>query len=235
MYQVSIQNFSGPLDLLLQLVESKNLSITDLSLAQVTQEYISYINEQENIDPQELADFLVIASTLLLIKSKALLPSLTLNNEEEKEILDLETRLKIYKKYKEAAEFLKGKIKKEIFVINRSSWFDVTPSFSPPLRFEVDYLANSLQNILEQITGDKEIILEEKKIEKIKTLEERIKELIERLTKGNKYKLSDLVEDKESKIDLILTFLAILHLAKRKIISLQQNNNFDEIWISSQS
>ena len=235
MYQVSLQQFTGPLDLLLQLVESKNLSITDLSLAQVTQEYINYINEKDNINPEELADFLVIASTLLLIKSKALLPSLILKPEEEEEILDLETRLKIYKKYKEAAEFLKNTIKKEIFLINRPSWFNVSSSFNPPPHFEINYLVNSLENILSQIGGNEEVVLEKKKIEKIKTLEERIKELVERLTNNNKYKLSDLVDNKENKIDLILTFLAILHLAKRKIINLEQNNNFGEIWISTQS
>lgn len=235
MYQVSLQQFSGPLDLLLQLVESKNLSITDLSLAQVTQEYITYINEQENINPEELADFLVIAATLLLIKSKALLPSLILEPEEQQEILDLETRLKLYKQYKDAAEFLKGKIKKEIFIINRSSWFEVVPEFRPPPHFEVNHLVYSIQKILEEISSEESTILEEKKIQKIKTLEERITELINRLTKGSRYTLTDLVEAKDNKMDLILTFLAILHLAKRKLINLQQNNNFDEIWISNQS
>ena len=101
MYQVSTQQFTGPLDLLLQLVEKKNLAITELSLAQVTQEYVAFLNEQEEINPEDLADFLVIASTLLLIKSRSLLPSLVLAPEEETEIMDLETRLKIYKLYKD--------------------------------------------------------------------------------------------------------------------------------------
>ena len=99
MYEITTKEFSGPLDLLLQLVEKKNLEITEISLAQVTQDYVTYIGNQELVHPEELADFLVIASTLLLIKSKSLLPTLELEIEEQEEILDLENHLQLYKIY----------------------------------------------------------------------------------------------------------------------------------------
>ncbi|MGC8651298.1 MAG: segregation and condensation protein A [Minisyncoccia bacterium] len=235
MYQVSTQQFTGPLDLLLQLVEKKNLEITELSLAQVTQEYVSFVSEEQAINPEDLADFLVIASTLLLIKSRSLLPSLSLGQEEETEIMDLETRLKLYKLYKEAGIKIKEMFKKEIFVLSRPSWKNIETQFSPPPHFVLENLASSFLTILQEIKGEETKPLAEKKIYTIISLEERIKELIERLTHGTKFNLKDLSLNKEDKVDLILTFLAVLHLAKQKIIKLNQNNNFDDIWITNQS
>ena len=235
MYQVSTQQFTGPLDLLLQLVEKKNLAITELSLAQVTQEYVAFLNEQEEINPEDLADFLVIASTLLLIKSRSLLPSLVLAPEEETEIMDLETRLKIYKLYKEAGGKIKEMFKKEIYVLNRPSWKNIEPKFSPPSNCSLESLNLDFLKILKEIQIEKAQPLAEKKIQKIASLEERIKELIQKITSGKMFRLLDLTKEKQNKIDLILTFLAALHLAKQKIIKIKQKDNFGEIWISNQS
>ena len=235
MYQVSTQQFTGPLDLLLQLVEKKNLAITELSLAQVTQEYVAFLNEQEEINPEDLADFLVIASTLLLIKSRSLLPSLVLAPEEETEIMDLETRLKIYKLYKEAGGKIKEMFKKEIYVLNRPSWKNIEPKFSPPSNCSLESLSLAFLKILKEIQTEKTQPLAEKKIQKIASLEERIKELIQKITSGKMFRLLDLTKEKQNKIDLILTFLAVLHLAKQKIIKIKQKDNFGEIWISNQS
>jgi len=235
MYQVSTQQFTGPLDLLLQLVEKKNLAITELSLAQVTQEYVAFLNEQEEINPEDLADFLVIASTLLLIKSRSLLPSLVLAPEEETEIMDLETRLKIYKLYKEAGGKIKEMFKKEIYVLNRPSWKNIEPKFSPPSNCSLESLNLAFLKILKEIQIEKAQPLAEKKIQKIASLEERIKELIQKITSGKMFRLLDLTKEKQNKIDLILTFLAVLHLAKQKIIKIKQKDNFGEIWISNQS
>jgi len=235
MYQVSTQQFTGSLDLLLQLVEKKNLAITELSLAQVTQEYVAFLNEQEEINPEDLADFLVIASTLLLIKSRSLLPSLVLAPEEETEIMDLETRLKIYKLYKEAGGKIKEMFKKEIYVLNRPSWKNIEPKFSPPSNCSLESLSLAFLKILKEIQTEKAQPLAEKKIQKIASLEERIKELIQKITSGKMFRLLDLTKEKQNKIDLILTFLAVLHLAKQKIIKIKQKDNFGEIWISNQS
>ncbi|NMB92016.1 MAG: segregation/condensation protein A [Parcubacteria group bacterium] len=235
MYQITIQNFSGTLDLLLQLVEKKNLAITELSLAQVTQEYVTFVNEQEQINAEDLAEFLVIASTLLLIKSRSLLPSLTLAPEEENEILDLETRLKIYQLYKIAGEEIKKMFRKEIYIMARSGWKNVEPQFLPPPHLSADILSLSFQKILSELQIEDTPLLAEKKIKKIQTLEERIKTLLQKITQGSRFRLQDLSLNKNDKIDLILTFLAALHLAKKKIITIKQNNNFDDIWILNQS
>jgi segregation and condensation protein A len=251
MYQVNIQQFSGPLDLLLQLVEKQNLAITELSLAQVTQEYVAFLNEQEEINSEDLADFLVIASTLLLIKSRSLLPSLVLAPEEEVEIMDLETRLKIYKLYKEAGGKLKEMFKKEIYVFDRPSWKSIEAKFLPPPHCSLESLNMAFLKILREIQIEGTKPLTEKKIQRIISLKERIKELIQKITQGKMFRLQDLAKEKQDKIDgsttltidleqsrridLILTFLAALHLVKQKIIKIEQKNNFGEIWISNQS
>lgn len=103
MFNIKTEQFSGPLDLLLRLIEERNLQITDISLSNVTNEYLEYIKQAES-STNELADFLVIASTLILIKSKAILPTLELSSEETEEILDLKERLILYKIFKQKTQ-----------------------------------------------------------------------------------------------------------------------------------
>lgn len=231
MYNVSIQQFTGPLDLLLQLVEKKNLEITKISLAQVTQDYMNYIGDQTLVHPDELADFLVIASTLLLIKSKSLLPTLELKSEEQEEILDLENRLQLYKIYKEQGTKMYELWNKYSFLFTRPPWKDTEVKFSPPKNLSLSSLSQSFKEVLKSF--EEEIPLKEKKINKIVTLKQRIKELVHKLTQGKKYKLEELVPDKNKRVELILTFLAVLYLVKENIIKIKQEKNFGSIWISN--
>ena len=105
-YNIKLEQFEGPLDLLLQLTEQEKLDITRVSLAQIADQYLEYISNAKNITLAHLADFLSVASKLILIKSKALLPLLQFTEEEEEEIKDLEHQLAEYKKFKEAAQKL---------------------------------------------------------------------------------------------------------------------------------
>ena len=231
MYNVSTEQFTGPLDLLLQLVEKKNLEITEISLAQVTQDYINYAGDQTLVHPEELADFLVIASTLLLIKSKSLLPTLELEIGEQEEILDLENRLQLYKIYKEQGIKMYEIWNKRLYLFTRLPWKDTEVKFLPPKNFSVSSLSESFKKVLEFF--EEEIPLEEKKILKIVTLKQRIKELVQKLTHGRDYNLEELVPDKNKRIELVFTFLAILYLVKEDVVKIKQDKNFGPIWISS--
>ncbi len=111
-YSLALETYQGPLDKLLELIEEKKLAITELALAEVTSDFLSYVEELQKKEAGSvklgfLADFLVIASKLLLIRSKALLPSLTLTEEEKEDIHDLETRLKVYQELKHAQRHVK--------------------------------------------------------------------------------------------------------------------------------
>jgi len=231
MYEITTEKFSGPLDLLLQLVEKKNLEITEISLAQVTQDYVTYIGDQTLVHPEELADFLVIASTLFLIKSKSLLPTLELKTEEEEEILDLENRLQLYKIYKEQGIKIYEIWNKGFYLFARLPWKDTKIKFSPPKNFSLSCLTKSFKKVLESF--EEEIPLEEKKIIKVVTLKQRIKELVQKLTQGKDYRLEELVPDKNKRIELVLTFLAILYLVKEDVVKIKQEKNFGSIWISN--
>lgn len=231
MYEISTQQFSGPLDLLLQLVEKKNLEITEISLAKVTQDYLNYIGDQVLVRSEELADFLVIASTLLLIKSKSLLPTLRLEVEEEEEILDLENRLQLYKIYKGQGVKIYEIWSKNFYLFTRPAWKDIRIKFSPPDNFSLSQLPQFFKKVLESF--EEKAPLQEKKITKIVTLKQRIQELVRKLTKSKDYNLEELVPDKNKRIDLIITFLAVLFLVKENIIKIKQEKNFGSIWISS--
>src|SRR3989344_6512294 len=107
-FEVKTRNYSGPLEKLLELIEEKKLEITSVNIAEVTGDFISYVRGLEGkIEHRTLADFLVIAARLILIKSKVLLPSLELTEEEEGDIRDLEARLVIYREYKAAGELVR--------------------------------------------------------------------------------------------------------------------------------
>src|SRR3989344_813986 len=105
--QIKTEQFEGPLDLLLQLIEDQQLDISTLALARVTEQFLQHIKDLQVKIPVNLADFLVIAAKLLVIKSKSLLPNLELGIEEEEAAFDLTAQLLLYKKYKEAAKYLK--------------------------------------------------------------------------------------------------------------------------------
>ena len=232
MYQVTVAAFNGPLDLLLQLITSKNLEITQISLAQITSDYTNYVaNNTTHFSPTELADFLVILATLLLIKSKALLPNLELTSDEESEVLNLEERLTLYKFFREQGQYLNEQIQKKKFLYARPLNNEDVAIFLPPPNLTALDLYQSFQRLTSILEPEEE--LEEHKINKRISLEERIKSLLSRLAHNQTYTLEDLVADPLRKTDLILTFLAILQLSKDGFVTIDQKNNFEAIWITS--
>src|SRR3990167_10380841 len=107
-FAVKTQVFEGPLDLLLELISKRKLFVNDVSLSQVTDDFIAYIQEHDEFPLSESAEFILVASTLMLIKSRSLLPTLELTEEEEESIHDLEDRLALYARTKELAVELKS-------------------------------------------------------------------------------------------------------------------------------
>src|SRR3989344_2636894 len=131
MLKTKLQQFEGPLDLLLSLIEQRQLDITTIALAEVTEQFLQYIKELKHIDPTVLADYLSIAAKLLVIKSKAILPTLELEAEEEDAGFDLEAKLLLYKQFKEVAKYLKTLDNKRKQSFSRSATFEQKISFYP--------------------------------------------------------------------------------------------------------
>lgn len=161
MYKIKLEQFEGPLDLLLRLIEQQKFDITRVSLSQVTDQFIEYLDQTEDLSLDELVDFLVVAVKLLLIKSKALLPSL--NPEEEEEIQKLEDQLKIYKEYFEASKKIDEIILKKNFSFIREKSLKIIPIFCPPKNLNKNILAEIFTEILKDLEAAINPIISEKK------------------------------------------------------------------------
>lgn len=227
-YELKTEKFSGPIEKLLELIEAKHLDITELSLAEVTADFLNYLKTIEKTEPRLLADFIVVASRLLLIKSKALLPILEVNEEEEKEIKDLEERLRLYKDFRDARENIKKFWNEKPLIFSREFLAFQPAFFYPPKDFDAGQLHLAISRI---ITDLNQFVLETKNIKiSIISLEEKMNEMMERV-KSSAFKFKDFIKDK-SRSEIVALFLAVLHLLKNKLVQVEQEEHFAEINIS---
>jgi len=228
------EKFQGPLGLLLQLIEQEELDITEVSLAKIADQYIDYIKKSGEINPDDMADFLVIAAKLLYIKSKALLPYLY--TEEDEEIEELEQQLKMYKEFLEAMKVIEAMIGRRKFMFAREfdkrSILANLKIFSPPAKLTKNNLATVFKNLISQIKPEEEILEEEKLARKI-NIEDKILAIQKALLDKIKVSFSKVLEKAESKTEIIVSFLAILELIKQRDIVVEQEGLFSEIVISA--
>ena len=148
-FQIKTEVFEGPMDLLLKLIEKRKLLINDVSLAKVTDDFISFLQNREMYSIKDTSEFLVIASTLLLIKSKSLLPNLDLTEEEKTDMYDFELKLKIYKKIKELSVHIKSMFgEKMLFFPNARK---MEPVFSPDTSMNKENLAGAIFTVIKNL------------------------------------------------------------------------------------
>lgn len=229
MLQTKTKNFEGPLDLLLSLIEQRQLDITQIALAEVTEQFLHYIKQLENADPTTLSDYLAIAAKLLVIKSKAILPSLEVEPEEEDAGFDLESRLILYKQFKEVAKFLKRLDNRR-----RQSWtrlvtFEEKISFFPDPTITTKELHAGILSVLMQL---KELDnLPKAKIKDAISIQSKINHLQEILSRQIETRLGDLIRQAKNRDDIIVTFLALLELIKQRIFTAEQDALFAEVII----
>jgi segregation and condensation protein A len=226
---VKIEQFEGPLDLLLQLIENQELDITAVSLAKVTEQFLGYVKSLQDKNPLSLANFLAIAAKLLVIKSKALLPNLELDLEEEETAFDLTQQLLLYKKYKEAARFLKC-----LDLKRRQSWVREVElndriTFLPDPDITVENLGLSLRSLAEEL---KEIVrLPQKVMAQVVSITEKIEHIQKLISDKIETSLSDLIKESKDKTEVIVTFLALLELIKQRVLVVEQEKIFSDITI----
>ncbi len=230
---LKLEKFEGPLSLLLQLIEQEELDITQISLAKIADEYVSYLKEVKNIDPEEMADFLVVAARLLLIKSKALLPYLF--PEEEEEIKDFEDQLKMYQEFLTATKKVAAIIGKKRFMFGRpfnrkaSVFFDKL--FAPPKKLTAADLGMVFADLLGRIKPA-ELELAEERMERKISIEDRILAIEQGLFERIKISFSKILETAQSKTEIIVSFLAMLELIKQRTVFVEQLELFGEIEIN---
>lgn len=233
-FSIKTQVFEGPLELLLSLIEKRKLFISDISLAQVADDYIAYIKEFEgNSKMGDLAQFILVASTLVLIKSKSLLPTLTLSEDEQESIDDLEDRLKQYQKYKDLSRHLKERfgVQTEYFRIPTK---DKKIVFTPDKNTTTVRIFETIKQILQAIP--KKEFVPKAIVQKVISLEEMMDNLSERITKSMKMSFKEFSgHGKVEKVNVIVSFLAMLELVKQGIIIVRQDRDFHDIEIETQS
>jgi len=230
-YKVKLEQFEGPLDLLLQLIEDQKLDITQVSLANVTDQYIQHLHnavDKHQISAGELADFLLVASKLLLIKSKALLPYLEWGEEEE--AADLERQLKLYKEYLEASKVIHKMIMKKKFSFSREKLLTVKAvGFNPPKTMTTKKILKVFNLILEDL---KPIVqLPKDVIRKTISIQEKISQIRNKILEKANMNFGELLKSAKDKTDVIVSFLALLELIKQQTIDVRQDKLFDDMKI----
>lgn len=228
-FSIKTAVFEGPLELLLELIEKRKLLINDISLANVTDEYMKHVALMERNPLSETTEFIALASTLLLIKSRSLLPVLQLTKEEEESIDSLEERLKLYQIYRDAGILL-------------AKAFDVTPAYerefienTTPL-----FLLDSFTELTPLKDAIREVVLKlPKKVEKPKvhvrktvSLEDMMERLKSRIERQMRFGFRDFAGSTE-RGTIIVGFLAILEMVKQGTVMVRQLGRFEDMEIES--
>lgn len=223
--------FEGPLDLLLDLIEKRKLLINDISLASVADEFISYVQNSPELPVGETAEFVSLAATLLLIKSRSLLPSLNLTDEESHDIKELEYRLEVYKLIKEAAKGLPlaSNYLYDGYAPEPEAMYLPDPSVTP------SGLRSAAQSLVDGFPAL--VSLPKVAVKKIISLEDMISTMATRIGSAFRMSFKDFSsshshkEVAEARHHVIVSFLALLELVKQGIIKATQQG--DDIHLES--
>jgi len=230
-FYIKTEVFEGPLELLLELVEKRKLLINDISLASVTDEYLAMVTDMQERSLPHTTQFVQLAATLLLIKSKSLLPILDLTDEEESAIENLEVRLKHYQIFRQAAQSVEQIFGKNL-LYERRYVQNIDPIFTLDSFTDLDILGETLHSLVSNLPQ-----IEKKPKVTIKTvisLEEMIARLQERVESAARITLRELLNhDSETKI-VIVGFLAILESVKQGSVMVSQIEHFADIHIEKE-
>lgn len=227
-YAIKTDIFEGPLELLLQLIEKRKLFVNDVSLAEVADDFIEYVEKNDDFPIDQASYFILVASALLLIKSKSLLPNLALTDEEQSNIDELENRLILYKRYRELSQKIGNIMGKKVCIapIKRTR-FVLQSVFTPGEDISVSNISQSIRNVISRIPTLDDI--PQATVQKMVRLEDTIEALIERVKTNLKTSFSDFTGGTKEKKTIIVSFLAMLELVKRGIIHVQQTTHFNDI------
>lgn len=226
-FAVAQGTFEGPLGLLLELIEKAELQITDVSLAKVAEDYLAYIDSHE-VPPAEMADFLLVATRLIYLKSRELLPFLQ-TPDEDASAERLKDQLRIYREYAQAAERLQKLYGGQLlvprpFVVRVR---DTTPQFAPASNVTMQALNESFKGMLKRLQPF--FALQETSMERTKSVEERLREMTEALRTRASMSFHEVVRGAGSKMEVVVSFLALLELLRRRVVVARQSDSFGEI------
>lgn len=235
-YEIKIDNFEGPLDLLCHLIDKNKLNIYEVKLSDITDQYIEYIKNMEEQNLEVTSEFLIMASTLLYIKSKGLLPKVE-DEEEELTEEELLRRLVEYKSYKEVSKNLK-----EEYNIYSRRFFKLPDTINLPKQaFEKVYDKEKIVNAYEELRmrNETKINLNSKEnmeriaISESVTIASKVKIIFKELLKRPKFVFNKLFDiDKSRSVDVVTAFLGLLEMTRRNKVTVEQEENFSDIVVT---
>ena len=232
MYNVKLDVFEGPLDLLLYLIRKNEMDIYNISIVEITEQYIKYINLMQSLDLEIAGEFLVMASTLLQMKSEAMLPSGVISDYDEPMMTreELVRQLLEYKKFRDAAMSLayKEEVQRNIyfrsFLDPTVAGFDLKEYRLTATLFD---LLSAFNKILTAMPEDQLTTFREDTV----TVQQKIEEILQILSKSNRVEFSIFFSALSTRLEIIVTFLAILELVKSRRIIVRQSQLFGSIWL----
>jgi len=223
-----MEKFEGPLDLLLTLIEREELSISEISLSHIADQYLESLKEVAERDPDELADFLVVAAKLLLIKSRELLPNAPAVEEDGP---SLETQLKMYKIFWEAAQKIEGMIRKKRRLFFRDKLpAAIAPRFAPPPSLTADKMHAVFLDVLTKITPI--IKYPEERMKKVVSIQEKIDRIRGLMEKTATMRFHEILDASSDRTEVVVNFLALLELVRSRVLNAEQSEEFGEIVIT---
>lgn len=231
-YAIKIDNFEGPLDLLCHLIDKNKMNIYDINLSEITDQYINYLKEQEKLNLEIASEFIIMASTLLYLKSKNLLPK---QEEEEEEITEEELIRRIieYKKFKEISKVLKEQYKK-----NSNRYFKLQEEIKlPKQKIEKNYESTLIPEMYKKVVerNEEKVNQNAKNIEKIAitdnyTVASKVKEMFKALIKNKKFTFNKMFSlKKHNKQEVVTAFSGLLELSRRSKVLTKQEELFGDI------
>ena len=221
-FAIKQEAFEGPLPLLLELLQNKKLEITSINLAGIAEDFLNYI-EQHQIAPVELADFLLVASRLIYLKSRELLPKETII--EEFEDVSLEEQLRLYQQFVDASKVIAELFSADAYFLRRKQpKIEREVEFSPSENLTAIELDKSFKRLTKRL--EPFFSLNETSIEKVKSVEERMSELKDALKTGARHmNFKSIVKGAKNKAEVVVSFLAILELVRRQVLVAQQSEH----------
>lgn len=232
MYTVKLETFEGPLDLLLYLIRKNEIDIYNIPIAKITDQYMEYMDLMKSLDIEIAGEFILMAATLLYLKSETLLPSISTDDYEEPMMTreELVRQLLEYKKFKEAAMVLAKKEDARSELYPRSFIDPIVEDFEiREYKFTVSLfdLISAFYRIIKSLPEEQATELVEETI----TVDKKIEEIMRILENRKRVEFSSLFSSHSTKLEIIVTFLAILELTRLKRIVPRQSHIFGSIWL----
>ncbi|QKY69238.1 segregation/condensation protein A [Lentibacillus sp. CBA3610] len=235
-YQVKLDTFEGPLDLLLHLINQYEIDIYDIPVAQITEQYMDYIHTMQWLELNIASEYLVMASTLLALKSQMLLPKQEIEESDEEYMEDpreeLMQRLIEYRKYKGAAKKLQAKETEANQIFTRPPVFLDHPETRPPVvkgDTSIYDMIHALGNMFDRKKWNEP--LETRVTTSEIPIEQRMTEVLDKVKYSNSGILFDELFEYPSRSHIVMTFMAILELMKNNNVTCKQENHFDQLYV----